>query len=74
MDLISPNFFGFLLGGREVGAENGGDDGRVGNLTDIVVVSTWEEDEVVEKVVVGDGCWWVGKGRHGDSGLAIMYR
>jgi hypothetical protein len=43
--------FGFpLLGEREVGAESGGDDGRVGALTNVLVVSTWEEDGVVEEV------------------------
>jgi hypothetical protein len=36
--------------------ESGGDDGRVGDLTNVLVVSTWEEDEVVEEVVVGEGC------------------
>jgi hypothetical protein len=42
-------FFGFLLvSKREVGAESGGDDGRFGDLTDVLVVSTWEEDEVLD--------------------------
>jgi hypothetical protein len=67
-------FFGLLLlGEREVGAESGGDDGRVGDLTDGFVVSTWEEDEMVEKVVVSEGCRWVGKGRCEDSGVAVMF-
>jgi hypothetical protein len=32
---------------REVGAESGGDDTSVNDLTDAFVVSAWKEDEMV---------------------------
>jgi hypothetical protein len=39
-----------------VESESGGDDGRVGDLRNVLVVSAREEDEEGDEVVVGEGC------------------